>query len=270
MKMKLTTLLFGLLLAVGWTNVAQAQLLDESLTTKHIHYGMLPTMSNMSSSVEKQELKNESQTPYLSENAILKDVPSYNGVLKAPNRAPKRAQNTITADATHVFSWYDAINYDWKDANGGSHTNKITEPATNPYQIAYLLGTTYMNPVIPGLKYSAVTDLDNPYPNIEFGWDIPGNSRWPNYDSSAPATNYSDLVISLPTINMTLHSITVYNANDAVLTSWNANTAYENGETSRYDSSGSYRTYYTLPGWSYSNYLTLYHPEGDDNYYGYS
>ena len=109
MKMKLTTLLFGLLLAVGWTNVAQAQLLDESLTTKHIHYGMLPTMSNMSSSVEKQELKNESQTPYLSENAILKDVPSYNGVLKAPNRAPKRAQNTITADATHVFSNIDCF-----------------------------------------------------------------------------------------------------------------------------------------------------------------
>ena len=95
-------------------------------------------------------------------------------------RAPRRAENDITARATLTFAEADAITYDWVDANGNSQNSKITEPATTPEQIAYLLGTSYMNPNIPGIKYSAVYNMDNPYPNIEFGWDIPNNDRWPS------------------------------------------------------------------------------------------
>ena len=124
MKMKLTTLLFGLLLAVGWTSSASAQKLDES---------------KMKSFTEIAILGNR--------DAGLNSVANPNGRLNAPNRAPNRAENTITASATHEKSWYDAITYDWVDANGNPHNNKITDAATDPYQIAYLLGTTYMNPV---------------------------------------------------------------------------------------------------------------------------
>jgi hypothetical protein len=157
MKMKLTTLLFGLLLAVGWTSNASAQM-------------------KTNGSIKLQGL-----TEFSLKDRI-DDAGSHNVKLKAPNRAPNRGEG-ITADATHVYSWYDAITYDWVDANGGSHQNKITEVATNPYQIAYLLGTTYMNPEIPGLKYTAVTAQEHPYPNIEFGWDIPNNARW-NYNGN--------------------------------------------------------------------------------------
>lgn len=156
MKMKLSTLLFGLLLAVGWTNCAQAQALPEGSFTKRM--GL--TQFSHKDRIDDVDFNHA----------------THNGKLNAP----RRAENNVTASATLTFDEAEAITYDWVDANGGSHQNKITEAATNPYQIAYLLGTTYMNKNIPGLKYSAVYDMDNPYRNIEFGWDIPNNSRWPS------------------------------------------------------------------------------------------
>ncbi len=184
--MKLTTLLFGLLLAVGWTNVAQAQLLDESLTTKLTKNAMPAAKNDVSNTVNKQYLKTEFLYPETEETNLI----PQNVKLNAPNQAPNRANNTITADVTHVKSWYENFTYNWVDGNGTTHPGvKITEPATDPYQMAYLLGTTYINPEIPGIQYSAATSGAVAYENVEFGWDLPGNARWSNSDS------HSDIVI---------------------------------------------------------------------------
>ena len=39
----------------------------------------------------------------------------------------------------HNKAYYDAITYQWNDASGVSHTNSITDLATDPYQIVALL-----------------------------------------------------------------------------------------------------------------------------------
>ena len=185
MKKKLTTLLFGLLLAVGWTNVAQAQLKAESQLESLIKFGP-------SERFDDEVLARK---------------------FKAPNRAPKRAQYNITADKTMTRAEYEAITaitYDWVDANGNTHPGtKITEPASNPYQIAYLLGTTYMNKNIPGIKYSAFYAQDHPYPNIEFGWDIPNNSRWPG-NSGGGDTPPPPITTSLSRLHLIVWSLTLY------------------------------------------------------------
>ena len=35
--------------------------------------------------------------------------------------------------AVHPKAYYDAISYEWTDATGVSHSNAITDEATNPY-----------------------------------------------------------------------------------------------------------------------------------------
>ena len=172
MKKKLLTLAFGLLLAVGWTNVAQAQLKAESTLESLIKFG---PSEQMNDEVLARKFKTQN---------------------RAPKSAPNRGEG-ITADKTMTRAEYEAITYNWVDANGNTHPNtKLTEPASNPYQIAYLLGTTYMNKEIPGIKYSAFNDAAHPYPNIEFGWDIPNNYRW--QDHSGESITYNDITITIP------------------------------------------------------------------------
>ena len=182
MKKKLLTLAFGLLLAVGWTNVAQAQLKAEYSQKEYVKSPQSLTSKVMKGSVTKQESKRPSLTDVVAPSKIVfGPLTEVLDASRAPmRRAPRRAENNVTAKATLTFDDAQGINYDWYDANGVHHNNKLTDPASNSYQIAYLLGTTYMNPAIPGLKYSAVFDQDNPYTNIEFGWDIPNNDRWPS------------------------------------------------------------------------------------------
>ena len=211
MKKKLTILAFSLLLAVGWTNVAQAQLKAESPVKEYTESLVSPASKGLSAPVTKQALKQAPQTPLLlmddSSRPVFEPKTETLDVSKHSlmRRAPRRAENNATARATLTFAEADAITYDWVDANGNPQNSKITEPATTPEQIAYLLGTSYMNPNIPGIKYSAVYNLDNPYPNIEFGWDIPNNDRWPSEfvgggggsgtPEPEPAT-YDDIVIT--------------------------------------------------------------------------
>ena len=395
MKKKLTFLAFGLLLAVGWTNVAQAQKLAESPTKKLTERIMSPATNGMSNPVAKWDLKTEflNDAQKTETNSV-----SGNSKLKAPNRAPNRENNTITADVALTRAQYEAFTYDWVDANGTLHPDvKVTEPATNPYQMAYLLGSTYMNPEIPGIQYTAVWNRAVDYANIEFGWDLPGNVRWhdatpveitynditisiPSYwmdfnsiqiqsngvtveggswtyadngtslpsgwggtatltaenngcctqngggtiiiphsiidgkdnvtvvisarryndshtgtdctitiagatpqsneytttnytektwsinpqsgNSSMSGTYYGDLRIDVPTFDISLRSITVKNANGTVLTSWDAVEAYNNNQMDYITEDGTNYYYYTLPGWSYDNYLFIYSSTG--------
>ena len=181
MKTKISILMFSLLLAVGWTSNASAQLKAEYSAKGYVksHKSLA---SKESKPVAKQELQAPLSLMNMGTRSDFRFQPKSESldVSRAPmRRAPRRAENTITADVTMTRAEYEAFTYDWVDGNGTPHNGvKITEPATNPYQIAYLLGSTYMNKEIPGLKYSAVFDMDNPYPNIEFGWDIPNNARW--------------------------------------------------------------------------------------------
>ena len=213
MKKKLSILAFGLLLAVGWTFSASAQLLSEPTTTLKARV-MLPELVNTSNSVSKQELKNDFRsTP----QAEMTEVVDFTSFISGANRAPKRATYNQTAIATHVRAWYDAKTYTWSDGTN-TYTAKYTDPATNPYQMAYLVGKTYVNPEMPGIKYSEVYDADHPYMNIGLGYDIPTNARW-NL-SSGDETTYSDIVITSPTNTyVRIYSITVLSGSE-VLTSY--------------------------------------------------
>ena len=200
MKKKFTILMFSLLLAVGWTNVAQAQLKVPS-PVKELSQKLTAPATSKSKAVAQQEQQIGRPVMLMPEDATTITITDENGnpvtLKRSPNRGPNRA--TITADKTMTRAEYEAITYDWVDANDVLHTNvKITEPASDPYQIAYLLGTTYMNKNIPGLKYSAVTGQDNPYTNVDFGWDIPNNARWPGNGSGVTPTTYNDITINIP------------------------------------------------------------------------
>ena len=174
--------MFSLLLAVGWTGNVSAQLKADS---------------------KLQSLTKFAPTERINDAGLASKF-------KAPNRAPRRAQYDITADKTMTRAEYEAITYNWVDANGLPHPNtKLTEPASDPYQIAYLLGSTYMNKDIPGIKYSAFYDQDHPYPNIEFGWDIPGNARWNGIPIGPTQIKYDDITITIPSNNIDFNSILV-------------------------------------------------------------
>ena len=81
-----------------------------------------------------------------------------------------------------------------------------------------------------------------------------------------------DLVISLPGSTMNVASITVYDSNSNEITSWNATTAFNNGDYTQVTIGSNGRYNYNLPtGWSIasSNYFLAY--SGDNtNYYGYA
>ena len=89
--------------------------------------------------------------------------------------------------AVHPKAYYDAITYQWTDANGASHTSALTEVATNPYQIVALLKKVYCDPNIPGPKYSAYDSNGNRerevyYGAIGGGWNISANDVTPPYE----------------------------------------------------------------------------------------
>lgn len=115
MKKTLSILVFTLLLAVGWTNSASAQKLDlgkpwyaSAFFTK-MHQ---PTMDN-GKTAQTVEVNFDNQE-------ILFDSP--NGAKVNRSKAPKRANYTVTANATHVKSWYDAKHYTWYDADNNEQT----------------------------------------------------------------------------------------------------------------------------------------------------
>ena len=140
MKMKLTTLLFGLLLAVGWTSNAQAQAMPEGGLADRVSFREIPTM-------------------------------------QAPAKAPWRV--TGESDVVHDKAYYQQFTYSWTDdETGETHTGvDPTEPATNPYQIYELLRWVYGNPNFPGPTYSAYTPAyeredEVYYGAIAGGWNI--------------------------------------------------------------------------------------------------
>ncbi len=138
MNKKLTTTLLGLLLAVGWTSDATAQVkATESL----------PLLQSRRM-VEK----------------TLRQVPNGHRM-----NAPRRAD--VTEDVPHVASWYANFKYTWTDAEG-SHESNITEPATKPEQMRALAAYIYETKEIPGSQYSDAENANIAYGGVDFGYYI--------------------------------------------------------------------------------------------------
>ena len=195
MKKKLTTFMFGLLLAVGWTSTAQAQLLRESDRAAWV----------------------ATTTP--TRPIVIDDANSLTALIESSSRkmmtranAPLRSPNTITADVTHTRTWYDGHTYTWYPslAQGTQGISaSYTEVATDPYQMAFMVMNLYMDPNIPGIQYDEVYQRATPYPSIGNGWGITG-------------TSFNDIVITMNNSYAYFTAITVTdpNNNDAVVASW--------------------------------------------------
>ena len=163
MKKKLTTFMFGLLLAVGWTNTAQAQLKVLG-STKPVSFNAL----GQQGSYEKIPAVNAYEAVPNANNAMFKGV-------MPQSRAPRRADYTEVANAVHPKSWYDQYVYYWYDENGEQQSKPFTEPATNKYQMFYLTRTIYMEDLFPGIKYSKPKGKDHEYLGCDFGWWVSGD-----------------------------------------------------------------------------------------------
>lgn len=97
----------------------------------------------------------------------------------------------------HPKAYYDAITYEWTDATGVTHTNAITDEATNPYQIVALLKKVYCDPNIPGPRYTAYDENGNRerevyYGAVEGGWNISAGDVTPPYEEG-----YTILMVAL-------------------------------------------------------------------------
>jgi len=199
-------MLFGLLLAVGWTQVAEAQLKKTDVPLYH-----------------KFEAGRPQET-----------------TTGQPSRAPRRA--TVTANVVRDRSFYEKYSYTW---SGG--TSKITEKATNPDQMANLVKYIYTEPEIPGILFSAAHNVDHPYPNIEFGYNI---AR-----AATSSTTYGNIYIYFPNFVFQFSSIVVYSGNN-VLTYFESGSV-DNTNYWQYNSKGQ------LTATSdYSDYYYFDHDEG--------
>ena len=226
MKKKLTTLLFGLLLAVGWTSSASAQLKVLAHSERVSYKPLAPQASY-------------EHIPAV--NALEEATPNGNATLKGSitrANAPRRAAFNEVSDVVHNKQWYlDLGQYSWydKDAEEPSYAY-ITEPASNPYQIFYLLRTLYMSPDIPGIKYSKPKGKDHEYLGCDFGW-------WASGDVSEDITIDMTAYVNIDYIGVYDYSgnrITYYDANEMTLNNFPSGWT----RSSNIQRSGSYGSYY--------------------------
>ena len=278
MRNKLTIILFSLLLAVGWTNTAQAQKLPESAAER---YGVKPIEradERVQLSLEGDQEKPVSERrQVVSDGGIASlDVPNcaprvmtvvnqYNGqgiMMNAPMRAQGYTLTTAQAEA---------LTYDWTDEDANKTYTDVpsTQVAKNPYQIYELLKFIYKTPDFPGPYTSAYTSGGQPedpvyYGGIAGGWDIPFES--PNYTTTT--LNVGAFGVIASSYNVRFRSIKVYNAyTNTLLSSWDYN-----GST--YQSSGGSYNYELPDGWSRFNpndpsSIPYFRRGGSSDYYGY-
>ena len=151
MKKKLTTLLFGLLLAVGWTSTAQAQLLPSNAVSNSSKY---TSQAVQGAAVEQDvEMASADYQP---------------GGLR---HAPRRAASDYTTPIIHTKDWYSNFTYTWMDGTSQKRAN-LTDVVTNPDQMWYFLKYIYTTPEIPGPLYNKAYETANTYPTFSYGWNI--------------------------------------------------------------------------------------------------
>ena len=188
MKMKLTTLLFGLLLAVGWTSSASAQALPEARADEHIvclDGGRLHSAEMVKTQPGKTEVSQRAKSIRLN--------------------APKRAFNpTPRTMVTLTKEQADALTYSYRDINGVLHENvPSTEVATDPCQMYSLLRFIYKTKAFPGPYTSAYTadgveERVVYYGGIAGGWNIDGPTGGLVSDLYKPTNEgYTALIVSV-------------------------------------------------------------------------
>ena len=264
--MKLTTLLFGLLLAVGWTGSAQAQALPEGGFTKRMGLPEVTASQGIGNAYLAQKVTPDMtmllSTTYSGENATM----------QAPAQAPKRVQGV--SSVVKPKSYYQQFKYSWTGADGVRHDNvDPTEPATDPYQIYELLRFVYGNPNFPGPTYSAYLpskEREDPvtYGAVSGGWDI-------TVGSGGATVNTQDINIAVNNYSVMISAIKVYDANNTELVNWDAETAIDNSEYTSFTQNGS--TYYRFDLTNYpittdnSKYFGAFNAGATDNpiYVGY-
>ncbi len=164
MRRKFTILMFGLLLAVGWTSDASAQKLPQGTPWYQNAFFQRMTKPMMMESSNAQPIEWSSKA-------------QLEGVDGQPSRAPKRANYTQTAPVTHIKSWYDGKHYSWYNAQGvlqGSPS--YTEPVTDSCQMYWFIRSLYADPAMPGIKYAEADNVDLAYDGCDFGYWLSGDA----------------------------------------------------------------------------------------------
>lgn len=217
MRNKLTIILFGLLLAVGWTGDASAQL----KATRDIS-------SKKKVTVEK--------TVNLQTNRQGEQMGEAQPSMLQKFNAPRRSNNySVTAPAVRSKAQFEAMGrLSWTDVNNQSQSTLLTEPYTDPNGMMALVREIYTNRNIPGIKYSAAWGCDVPYQTIQFGWDIIG-------------TNYSEGVTITANEYAGIYEIDITDANDNVLFTWDYEDYYYDGVPSDWTVNGTLTDYQYLP-----------------------
>ena len=231
--MKLTSLMFGLLLAVGWTNVAQAQALPQGGFAERLGIADVGAQVNtnvLASAQKKATAFDQSITNMVMGQASVKG-PVQAKALPLPKRtmasAPKRVADTGPNSVVHNKAYYQQFKYSYTDDNGTVHNDvDPTEEAKDPNQIYELLRWVYGNPNFPGPKYSAYTPAyvqEDPvvYGPIAGGWNI-----------TAAGSGTNDQVITITTSDTYAFMDSIYvKAGDQLLTAyggvagdWNSST----------------------------------------------
>lgn len=217
MRNKFLILTFGLLLAVGWTNDASAQLLAKYKTDashKSTMYSMKREIGhsgvNKGLSMDVANLKSS-----LASKEVASLRPEVNGTtFNAMNqeqqqfRAPLRSNDFSTTEpgATHIKSWYEQqLPNPYVTWNGGSQL--ITEPFTDVDGMMALVKRVYTDKNIPGAKYTATLHRDIPYQTIQRGWNIIGT--------------YGDIYIEVHPY-VAIYQIEFYDSNMDLITYWSA------------------------------------------------
>ena len=163
MRNKFLILLFGLLLAVGWTSNASAQKLPQGKPWYKNALFQRMTKPTMTSNPKAQAV----------ELSIGKQAEGIDG---QPSRAPMRASYNQTSPVTHVKSWYEGKSYTWYDAEGNRQgTASYTDAVTDSCQMFWFIRSLYADPVMPGIKYSEALNLDLAYDGCDFGYWLSGD-----------------------------------------------------------------------------------------------
>lgn len=221
MKKKLTILMFGLLLAVGWTNDASAQL--KRNVSENDAYAPLPAFVF----TPEQDAERLDATENVGPSTQMK--------------APSRGHSDVNAnEVSYTKDDYANIKYTWYEGtttNATAHPNTpLTEVvADNPYQMYWLLRSTYMNKNIPGILYNDVYHEATQYYGVDHGWNI-GTAISP------------EVTIEINNQYGVISAITVQDPNGNTIESWEA--SQYNGYSAlpsswRYSTTGISNTSYT-------------------------
>ena len=257
MNKKILTMLFGLLLAVGWTSSASAQALPQGGYAERLNIKQIGNSDRVPLSMVKNH-----QIPF---KMVEKKTGGEISSLNAPKRRPKAktfvnqnngqgtmlnapvrgTMKSLTKDEAAL------LKYNWRNPNTGASGTQVpaTEVAKDPYQIYQLLKFVYTNPAFPGPYTNAFTSTgqtEDPvyYGGMAGGWNIPFE---PTPSTQGSTYTYDDIKITFGTnYDITLiESITV-SSGSTTISSW----SYANNQNqlpSEWELGGS------LPLYTYNN-----------------